>query len=64
MCRDFLKNSFKELTEIQGKIIHLRFNENKSYEEIAILLNISIEHARVLNHRSIEKLRAIARKKA
>ncbi len=63
LCREFLKNSFKELTEMQSKIINLRFNENKSYEEIASLLNISIENTRVLNHRAIEKLRAIAIKK-
>ena len=63
LCREFLKNSFKELTAIQGQIINLRFNENKSYEEIANLLNISIEHTRVLNHRAIEKLRTIAIKK-
>lgn len=63
LCRDFLKSTFKELTDIQSKIIHLRFNENKSYEEIAGFLNLSIEHTRVLNHRAIEKLRAIAKKK-
>ncbi len=63
LCAEFLKNTFEELTEIQGKIIQLRFNENKSYEEIAGFLNISIEHTRVLNHRAIEKLRAIALKK-
>ena len=63
LCRDFLKNSFRELNVIQSQIINLRFNENKSYEEIASLLNISIENTRVLNHRAIEKLRAVAIKK-
>jgi RNA polymerase sigma-70 factor (ECF subfamily) len=63
LCAEFLRTTFNKLTEVQGKIIQLRFNENKSYEEIANLLNISVEHTRVLNHRAIEKLRAIAIKK-
>ncbi|WP_417887020.1 RNA polymerase sigma factor [Zunongwangia sp.] len=45
------------LTEKQRKALYLRFNENRSYEELSDLLEISISSARTLIYRSLKEIR-------
>jgi RNA polymerase sigma factor (sigma-70 family) len=52
-----LANAMKTLTDKQREIIHLRYTENLSYEDIGNLLNINYQSVRNLAHRAIVELR-------
>tara|TARA_R110002049_G_scaffold3795_3_gene27539 strand:+ start:73270 stop:73827 length:558 start_codon:yes stop_codon:yes gene_type:complete len=52
-----LSNALLSLTPKQKKVVTMRFFKDKSYEEIASTLNISITTARTLIYRSIKALR-------
>jgi len=52
-----LKTAFKLLTKRQKRGITLRYTENKPYEEIAEILNISVESSRTIIYRGIKVLR-------
>lgn len=54
-----LLKALKTLTKNQRKILFLRFNEDKTYEEISEIMNISIETARTSIYRAIKKLRKL-----
>ncbi|MEO8532353.1 MAG: sigma-70 family RNA polymerase sigma factor [Flavobacterium sp.] len=49
--------ALQELTEKQRKALFYRFNEDKPYEEIALILGISIESCRTLIYRCLKELR-------
>ncbi len=46
------------LSKKQKQCIVLRFNENRNYEEIAEIMNVSVETSRTLIYRAIKVLRA------
>lgn len=52
-----LLGALKTLTNKQRAMIVMRFNQDKSYEEIAVEMNISIESARTNIYRSLKRLR-------
>ncbi len=52
-----LFGALKALTNKQRAMIVMRFNQDKSYEEIAVEMNISIESARTNIYRSLKRLR-------
>jgi RNA polymerase sigma factor (sigma-70 family) len=52
-----LDHGLKGLTNKQQEIISMRFNENQTYEEIAIHTGVSIETARTGIYRAIKQLR-------
>lgn len=54
-----LKKALETLTYKQRKILFLRFNENKTYEEISEIMSISIETARTSIYRAIKTLRKL-----
>ncbi|MBW1654694.1 RNA polymerase sigma factor [Flavobacterium quisquiliarum] len=49
--------AMEELTDKQRKALFYRFNEDKPYEEIASILDISIESCRTLIYRCLKELR-------
>ena len=52
-----LSNAINKLTPKQRKGVSMRFYENRSYEEMALGLDISIETARTLIYRSLKNMR-------
>ncbi len=52
-----LKNALNFLTKRQKKGLFLRFNEEKPYEEIAEIMEVSIETSRTIVYRGIKTLR-------
>ncbi|MGB7396012.1 MAG: sigma-70 family RNA polymerase sigma factor [Pricia sp.] len=52
-----LSKALKRLTPKQREGVSMRFYENKSYEEMALHLDISIETARTLVYRSVKMMR-------
>ncbi|NIJ43902.1 RNA polymerase sigma-70 factor (ECF subfamily) [Wenyingzhuangia heitensis] len=52
-----LENAVSKLTKTQQKGISLRFKEEKSYEEIAQALQVSVASARTIVYRAIKALR-------
>lgn len=54
-----LKKALKTLTKKQRKVLFLRFNENRTYEEISVIMGISIDTARTSIYRAIKTLRAL-----
>lgn len=52
-----LSSALTNLSQRQRRGVHLKFDEEKSYEEIATILNISIESVRTLIYRAIKKMR-------
>ena len=52
-----LKRAFNFLTRRQKKVLFLRFNENKPYEEIADIMNVSVQTSRTIIYRGIKVLR-------
>lgn len=52
-----LKTAFQLLTKRQKKGITLRYTENKPYEEIAEILNVSVASSRTIIYRGIKVLR-------
>ena len=52
-----LSVAMTSLSSKQRKGLSLKFDEKKSYEEIAAILGISIESVRTLIYRAVKKLR-------
>lgn len=52
-----LKSALMSLTKKQRKGIFLRFTENKTYEEIADMMHISVQSSRTMIYRAIKTLR-------
>ncbi|MBC9796541.1 RNA polymerase sigma factor [Sinomicrobium weinanense] len=52
-----LKTSFDQLTDRQRQALALKFNEGKPYEEIAEIMNVSVETSRTLIYRAVKMLR-------
>lgn len=52
-----LKKAMKELTLRQQEVIHLRFYQGFSHEEIAVLLGMNYQSVRNLLHRALVRLR-------
>lgn len=52
-----LAEALSGLTEKQRYALHLRFYEDRSYEEIAGILGISVESSRTLIYRSLREMR-------
>ena len=55
-------DSLKKLPSKQKEAIFLRFNESLEYNEIASILNITIESARKQVYRAIKTLRKLVKK--
>ncbi|MCK8520799.1 sigma-70 family RNA polymerase sigma factor [Aquimarina sp. D1M17] len=53
-----LSNALTSLSNKQRRGLSLKFDEKKSYEEIAAILGISIESVRTLIYRAVKKLRS------
>ncbi|WP_062052778.1 RNA polymerase sigma factor [Aquimarina longa] len=53
-----LSEALTSLSTKQRKGLSLKFDEKKSYEEISIILGISIESVRTLIYRAVKKLRS------
>ncbi|GGX33052.1 RNA polymerase sigma factor [Aquimarina muelleri] len=53
-----LSEALTSLSTKQRKGLFLKFDEKKSYEEISIILGISIESVRTLIYRAVKKLRS------
>lgn len=54
-----LSKALKTLTKKQRQVLFLRFNQNRTYEEISEIMDISIETARTSIYRAIKKLRKL-----
>ncbi|MCB4809138.1 sigma-70 family RNA polymerase sigma factor [Tamlana sp. 62-3] len=54
-----LAKALKTLTDKQRRVLYLRFNEDKSYEEISEIMGISVETARTSIYRAIKALRKL-----
>lgn len=52
-----VQNALSFLTEKQRQCIQLRFTEGKSYDEIAELMNVSVETSRTIIYRGMKVLR-------
>jgi len=52
-----LAEAMNSLTERQREALFLRFNEDRPYEEIAELLNVSVQTSRTTIYRAIKSLR-------
>lgn len=52
-----LNHALQYLTDRQREIIHLKYNQNLSYEEIGEILGIAYQSVRNLTHRAISELR-------
>ena len=57
--QNMVKRSLSKLSDRQQEVLFLKFNSELSYEEIAIILEISVESTRTLVYRSIKSLREI-----
>ena len=55
--KDKVNRSMKLLSNYQQKVLRMRFDESKSYEEIAESLSVSIASARTIIYRAIKILR-------
>jgi len=52
-----LKNALSTLTANQRECLFLRFNQEKTYEEISFIMGVSIQSARTSIYRAIKSLR-------
>lgn len=52
-----LTKAINSLTQKQRKFLQLRFTEEHSYEEIALMMNVSVQTARTVIYRAIKTLR-------
>ena len=52
-----LASALTSLTKKQRQALDLRFSDNQSYEEIALILGINLESCRTLIYRSLKELR-------
>lgn len=57
---NFLKGQLSNLTEHQRHILKMKFTEEKSYEEIADIMSLSVASARTLLYRTVKTLRKTA----
>lgn len=57
LIRDKMNRAMALLSKNQQKVLRMRFDENKSYEEIAESLSVSIASARTIIYRAIKILR-------
>jgi len=57
---NFLKGQLSNLTEHQRHILKMKFTEEKSYEEIADIMSLSVASARTLLYRTVKTLRKAA----
>ncbi len=55
-----LHNVMEELSDHQQEILRLRFEEEKTYEEIASDMNVSVSSARTLLYRTLKHARKVA----
>ncbi|MBJ6369609.1 RNA polymerase sigma factor [Snuella sedimenti] len=53
----WLSNALGKLSKKQQRIVFLRYNEDKTYEEIAKIMGVSVATARTKVYRVIKKLR-------
>lgn len=53
-----LSGALNSLSKKQKQCIFLRFNENRQYEEIAEIMNVSVQSSRTIIYRAIKQLRA------
>lgn len=53
-----LSNAVNNLSKKQKQCIFLRFNEDRQYEEIAEIMNVSVETSRTIIYRAIKVLRS------
>ncbi|MEO6348744.1 MAG: sigma-70 family RNA polymerase sigma factor [Aquaticitalea sp.] len=53
-----LSNALEFLSKKQRQCIFLRFTENRQYEEIADIMNVSVQTSRTIIYRAIKVLRA------
>ncbi|MCB0447905.1 MAG: sigma-70 family RNA polymerase sigma factor, partial [Gelidibacter sp.] len=53
-----LSDAMNSLTKKQKQCIFLRFNEERHYEEIAEIMNVSVQTSRTIIYRAIKVLRA------
>ena len=57
---NFLKGQLSNLTEHQRHILKMKFTEEKTYEEIADIMSLSVASARTLLYRTVKTLRKAA----
>ena len=57
-------NALNQLTAKQKEVIYLRFNESLEYEEIAGILEITVESVRKQVHRALKSVREIIGRKS
>ena len=57
---NFLKGQLSNLTEHQRHILKMKFTEEKTYEEIADIMSLSVASARTLLYRTVKTLRKSA----
>ncbi|MEP2688900.1 MAG: sigma-70 family RNA polymerase sigma factor [Maribacter dokdonensis] len=55
--RMILANALESLTKKQRKGLFLRFNQDKSYEEISEIMEVSVQTARTIVYRALKALR-------
>ena len=53
-----LSNAMSFLSKKQKQCIFLRYNENRQYDEIAEIMNVSVQTSRTIIYRAIKVLRA------
>ncbi|MGV8814382.1 MAG: RNA polymerase sigma factor [Gelidibacter sp.] len=53
-----LADAINSLSKKQKQCIFLRFNENRQYDEIAEIMNVSVETSRTIIYRAIKVLRS------
>lgn len=58
-----IKDALNNITPKQKEVLYLRYNESLKYDEISILLNISVESARKQVYRALKTIRKIIMKK-
>ena len=61
---DELWSKLDELSEREKKVVILKIREEKSYKEIAELMDLSVGHVGALLHRSLKKLGKLIQKPA
>ena len=54
-----LSKALKTLTKKQRKVLFLRFNQDRTYQEISEIMGVSIETARTSIYRAIKTLRKL-----
>ena len=55
--QELVRNMLQMLSDRQREIIYLRYSQGCDYEEIAQLMNISVNSCRKLSHKAITKLK-------